>query len=153
MAGPGKISFREMVATDLDDVLATEFLSYAYPWSRGIFLDCINTGYDCRVMVRGGNLVGHAVMSVAAGQAHLLNVCIRRDLQGQGLGRLFVRQVIKRAEKLGAEVLFLEVRPSNRVAIELYSSIGFVQIGERKDYYPADLGREDALVMSLGLSS
>ena len=71
-----------MVATDLDDVLATEFLSYAYPWSRGIFLDCINTGYDCRVMIRGGNLVGHAVMSVAAGEAHLLNVCIRRDLQG-----------------------------------------------------------------------
>ena len=80
-----------MTVADLDDVLATEFLSYAYPWSREIFLSCIDGAtYDCRVMLRGTDMAGHAIMTIAAGEAHLLNICIRRDIQGQGLGRLFV---------------------------------------------------------------
>ena len=151
MASSGKITFREMVAEDLDDVLAIEFLSYSYPWSRGIFLDCIKSGYDCRVCCRADVIVGHAVMNVAVGQAHLLNVCVRRDLQGQGIGRLFVRQVMQRARMLGAQELLLEVRPSNRVARSLYLSEGFEEVGLRKDYYPADIGREDALLQNLNL--
>ncbi|MFT7653564.1 MAG: ribosomal-protein-alanine N-acetyltransferase [Limisphaerales bacterium] len=140
-----------MLAGDLDEVLATEFLSYGYPWSREIFLDCLRTGYDCRVLERQNELLGHSVMSAAVGEGHLLNICIRRDLQGQGLGRLFVRQVIKRAKLLGADVLFLEVRPSNIIAGALYESLGFVEVGRRNDYYPADDGREDAQVLSLSL--
>lgn len=153
MATTGRITFREMQETDLDDVLAVEFLAYSFPWSRGIFSDCIKSGYDCRVMCRAGVVVGHAVLSVGAGEAHLLNICVRRDLQGTGLGRLFVKQTIKRAALLGADAMFLEVRPSNRVACALYESLGFAQVGVRKDYYPADLGREDALVMTLGLTA
>jgi ribosomal-protein-alanine N-acetyltransferase len=140
-----------MLAGDLDEVLATEFRSYGYPWSREIFLDCLRTGYDCSVLERQNELLGHSVMSAAVGEGHLLNICIRRDLQGQGLGRLFVRQVIKRAKLIGAEVLFLEVRPSNIIAGALYESLGFVEVGRRNDYYPADNGREDALVLSLSL--
>ena len=146
MATLGKITFREMTAADLDDVMAVEFLSYAFPWSRGIFQDCIRARYDCRLICVEGEIVGHAIMSAAAGEAHLLNICVRRDLQGNGLGRLFVRQVIKRAEILGAGSLFLEVRPSNKIAVALYESLGFKQIGVRKDYYPSDIGREDALI-------
>ena len=140
-----------MVDADLDEVLQVEFLSYAFPWSRGIFKDCIKSGYDCRVMCVEHEIVGHSVMSAGAGEAHLLNVCVRRDLQGRGYGRLFVRQIIRRANALGAEALFLEVRPSNVIASQLYCSLGFVQVGVRKDYYPSDLGREDAHVLMLRL--
>ncbi len=154
MVEAGKITFREMVAADLDAVLATEFLSYAYPWSREIFQGCIDgRTYDCRLMERNGEPIGHAILTIAAGEAHLLNICVRRDVQGHGLGRLFVRQTIKRARVGGAEVLHLEVRPSNRIALQLYESLGFQQVGLRKEYYPADLGREDALLFSLSLTS
>ena len=148
MASLGRITFRDMNEVDLDTVLAVEFLSYSFPWSRGIFRDCLQANYDCRVLCIDGDVVGHAILNCVAGEAHLLNVCIRRDLQGQGLGRLFVRQVIKRAQLLGADILLLEVRPSNKIAVALYESLGFSQVGMRKDYYPSDLGREDALVFS-----
>ena len=134
MAGAGKIALRAMTDQDLDDVLKVEFQSYAFPWSRQIFQDCITSGYDCRILCVNDE------------------ICIRRDVQGRGYGRLFVRQVIKRAVVLGADRLFLEVRPSNRIAIRLYDSLGFVQIGERKDYYPSESGREDAQVLVLELA-
>ncbi len=146
-----RIIFREMHEIDLEQVLKIEFRSYVFPWTLGIFQNCLRSGYDCRVMSRDGIIVGHSVLTAAAGEAHLLNVCVRRDLQSQGLGRLFVRQIVKRAEILGAQTLFLEVRPSNLVAINLYQTLGFAEIGRRKDYYPSDSGREDALVMALDL--
>lgn len=141
-----------MTDADLDEVLQVEFLSYVFPWSRGIFQDCLKSGYDCRVLCLNRDIVGHSIMSAAAGEAHLLNVCVRRDLQGRGLGRLAVRQVLKRADLLGASHLFLEVRPSNKIAFKLYESLGFIEVGVRKDYYPSELGREDALVLALALA-
>ena len=138
-----------MSVADLDDVLRIESRAYAFPWTRGIFSDCINAGHECRVACIDGLVVGHAVVSTAAGEAHLLNVCIMRERQGQGLGRAFVHHLIDRAGMRGAQVMFLEVRPSNRSAIALYDSLGFVQIGIRKDYYPGDQRSEDALVLAL----
>jgi ribosomal-protein-alanine N-acetyltransferase len=143
------LTFREMSVADLDEVLRIETRAYAFPWTRGIFSDCINGGHECRVACLGGEIVGHAVVSAAAGEAHLLNVCIMRERQGGGLGREFVHHLIDRASVRGAQVMFLEVRPSNRTAIALYESLGFVQIGTRKDYYPGEHGREDALVLAL----
>ena len=91
------------------------------------------------------------MLSFGAAEAHLLNVCIRRDTQGRGYGRVLVGHMIKRARILGAQMMFLEVRPSNLTAINLYESLGFGQIGVRRDYYPSALGREDALVFGLAL--
>ena len=146
-----RITFREMTAADLDDVMSNESLGYTYPWTRGIFLDCLKIGHDCRVLCMDGRIAGHAIMSAAAGEAHLLNVCVRRDRQGLGLGRLFVRYVLKRARVLGAETMFLEVRPSNKAALGLYESLGFLEVGRRKEYYPGEVRREDALVLALKL--
>jgi len=146
---PVALTFREMSVADLDDVLRIESRAYAFPWTRGIFSDCINAGHECCVACVDGQIVGHAVVSTAAGEAHLLNVCIMRERQGGGLGREFVHHLIHRAGVRGAEVMFLEVRPSNRAALALYDSLGFVQIGTRKDYYPGEQGREDALVLAL----
>ncbi len=99
----------------------------------------------------GGDVIGHGVLSLVAGEAHLLNVCIRRDLQGKGHGRDLVCRMLETAKLREAEVVFLEVRPSNRVACQLCESLGFNEIGRRKDYYPAASGHEDAKVLALQL--
>ena len=93
-------------------------------------------------------VVGHSILSVAAGEAHLLNVCINPEVQGNGFGRQLVQHILSRAVARGASKVFLEVRPSNLIAFKLYESLGFQEIGLRKDYYPAENGREDALVFS-----
>ena len=96
-------------------------------------------------------VVGHGVLSVAVGEAHVLNVCVAPACQGQGFGRALLDHLLGRALALRAEVVFLEVRPSNGVAIALYESVGFNEIGRRRNYYPAAIGHEDALVMALDL--
>ncbi len=145
---------RAMRRDDLEPVLTNETRAYAFPWTLGMFEDCLNSQppYDCRVGIRGGSIVAHGVLSVGAGEAHLLNVCVARHLQGRGFGRVMLSQLLRRAAFLGAEQMFLEVRPSNRVAVTLYESIGFSCIGVRKGYYPSELGREDAHVYGLYLT-
>ncbi|MGH8598034.1 MAG: ribosomal protein S18-alanine N-acetyltransferase, partial [Gammaproteobacteria bacterium] len=108
--------------------------------------------HECWVAERNDMLVGHGVLSIAAKEAHLLNVCVRRDQQGQGIGRRIVVHMLTRANECGAGVVYLEVRPSNRVASALYLSLGFREIGRRKEYYPAELGSEDAMVLALTLA-
>lgn len=154
MANPEEdfITHREMSLADLDAVLEIESRAYQFPWTRGIFADCLRANNTCRVACLDGAIVGHAILSVAAGEANLLNVCVQRDRQGRGLGRAFMHQLIHMVNVMGAQTLFLEVRPSNKVAIALYDSLGFVQVGLRKDYYPGEQGREDARVMALTCS-
>ncbi|WP_457673944.1 ribosomal protein S18-alanine N-acetyltransferase [Thiolapillus sp.] len=143
---------RPMQTRDLPAVMAVECLAYSHPWSQGIFEDCLRVkGYDCRVYEREQTLVAYTVMSWGAGEAHLLNICVHPDHQGQGLGRQVLEQVVERAREKGADSLFLEVRVSNEGARGLYESMGFNEIGQRFDYYPADKGREDALVFALPL--
>lgn len=124
--------------------------SYAFPWTEGVFRDCIAGPQEVWVAIDDTDaVIGHAVFSIAVAEAHLLNICITRDQQGYGYGRAFLHFVLRQLKCAGAEVLFLEVRPSNRVAAALYESFGFREIGLRKDYYPAPLGREDAIVLAL----
>ena len=131
-------------------MVRNETRSYAFPWTEGVFRDCIAGPQVCWVAVDDRDtVIGHAVFSVAVSEAHLLNICITRDQQGYGYGRAFLNFVLRELKRAGAEVLFLEVRPSNRVAAALYQSFGFREIGRRKDYYPAPLGREDATVLAL----
>jgi [ribosomal protein S18]-alanine N-acetyltransferase len=147
------MAFREMVEADLDSVLANELRAYAYPWTRGNFVDCLRERKDCRVAELDGRIIGHGVLAVAVGEAHILNVCIARDRQGHGYGRALVAHLLERARVLGAEMVFLEVRPSNRAALDLYESMGFNAIGIRRNYYPAPFGHEDAQVMALDMRS
>jgi ribosomal-protein-alanine N-acetyltransferase len=140
-----------MEATDLERVIENELRAYAYPWTRGNFTDCMKARNDCRTVYLDDEIVGHGILSFGAGEAHLLNVCIRRDRQGHGYGRQLVEHMLERAQLHDAEIVFLEVRPSNLVACRLYESLGFNEIGVRKNYYPAHVGHEDALVMALDL--
>jgi ribosomal-protein-alanine N-acetyltransferase len=144
---------RPMQPEDLDEVVANELHSNAFPWTRGIFADCLNARHECWVACLEQRLVGHAVLSIGAGEGHLLNLCVRRDLQGRGHGRALALHMMERAYGRGVSALFLEVRPSNVVAGNLYTSLGFNEIGLRKNYYPSHVGHEDARVLAVDLDA
>ena len=137
-----------MSIRDLRAVAAVEQASYEFPWSPGIFRDCLLAGYQCLVLVAEGDIDGYAIMSVAAREAHILNLCVHPELQRRGFGRQLLHALCTRADLLGAERVFLEVRPSNVAAINLYTSVGFERIGVRPSYYQADGGREDAVIFA-----
>ena len=139
---------RPMLDSDLKAVFAIEELVYPYGWTMGIFEDCLRVHYSCWVMELDGALVGYAVLSAAAGEAHILNVAIHPEYQGKGLGRQLMLFLLDTAREHRADTVFLEVRPSNRTALRLYDSMGFNQVGLRRDYYPAPVGREDAIIMA-----
>lgn len=142
---------RPMRDADLDRVMEVERRAYPFPWTAGIFQDCLRAAYPAWIAERDGALVGYGVLSIAAGEAHVLNVCVEPRLHGQGLGRWLLRALLGVARGHGAERVFLEVRPSNPHAIALYDSEGFNEIGRRPRYYPAAQGREDAIVMAIEL--
>lgn len=137
---------RPMTLADVPGVLGVERASYLFPWSEGVFRDCIRVGYLCRVVETAGEIGGYAIMSYGAGEAHILNICIRADLRGSGIGRRMMNFLIERARLAEMQDIFLEVRPSNPIAIHLYESLGFTRVGVRKAYYQATGGREDAWV-------
>jgi ribosomal-protein-alanine N-acetyltransferase len=142
------LGFRPMQEADLMDIMEIERSSYPHPWTRLIFSDCLRAGYCCWVCERQGMIEGYGVISVAAGESHLLNLCVRPESQRQGIGRKLLRHFISLARRHDAEVIFLEVRPSNEAAYALYQSMGFNELGSRKDYYPAATGHEDALILA-----
>jgi len=145
------IGYRRMTAADLDAVLAIEDDIYPYPWTRGNFGDSLAAGYHCWMVEYGGGVVGYTVVMIAAGEAHLLNLSVARASQRRGLGRELLNFVFRLARDHGAGKILLEVRPSNRAAIALYSSAGFAEIAVRRGYYPAGDAREDAVVLQLEL--
>lgn len=145
------VQFRPMRPADVSLVAGLEQRTYAFPWTVGIFRDCLDAGYQCWVMESADALLGYGVLSIGADEAHLLNLCVDSTVQGRGLGRCFLRRMLDLARWHMAERVFLEVRPSNQLAIALYASEGFARIGERPRYYPAPDGREDAILMALEL--
>mgnify|MGYP000530690885 CR=1 FL=1 len=146
-------SIRRMDTGDLDAVVLTEQAAYEFPWSRGIFEDCLQVGYPAWVAERRpGEVVGHAVMSLAVGEAHVLNICSHPHYHGMGLGRALMNTLIDHAWGESAIRMFLEVRASNQAAIGLYRTLGFKAVGERRGYYPAAQGREDAVVLMIEFS-
>ena len=142
---PGEI--RPMHELDVPVIVAIERAAYQFPWSEGIFRDCLRVGYVCRVVDVGGDPAGYGIMSVGAGEAHILNVCIRDEYRGRGFARKLLLHLLERARSSGMREAFLEVRPSNTAAARLYHSMGFEQVGMRRGYYQATVGREDAAVL------
>jgi ribosomal-protein-alanine N-acetyltransferase len=145
------VVIRPMTEADVSAVVALERASYQFPWSEGIFRDCLRVGYTCRVVTSGNRVMGYGVMSVGAGEAHILNLCIDAAFRCQGIGRRMLGYLLDKGAAAGMSEAFLEVRPSNTAAIRLYLSVGFDQVGMRRGYYQAVGGREDAAVLKLTL--
>jgi ribosomal-protein-alanine N-acetyltransferase len=145
-------SLRPMREADLDAVMRIEERAYPFPWTPGIFRDCLRAGYPMWLQQEGDAIVGYGVLSIAAQEAHVLNLCTAPGCEGRGLGRRMLHALLRIARANGAQRVFLEVRPSNPRAILLYERNGFNEIGRRPRYYPATgNGREDAIVMAMEL--
>lgn len=136
---------------DIAAVTAIEKGAYSYPWTAGIFHDCLRVGYWCRVFEQCGVIDAYGILSIAVGECHILNLCVRADVQGRGIGRKVLTHMLAHARQHGADSAFLEVRPSNQPALRLYRACGFNEVGVRKRYYPAANNREDAIIMALTL--
>lgn len=145
------VTYRPMKKADLDAIMAIEPEIYPYPWTRGNFADSLKAGYSCWVCEHEGQLVGYAVLMMVLDEAHLLNISIARVCQGRGWGRRLLEHVVGVARGYNGQMMFLEVRPSNKSALALYESMGFNEFSVRKGYYPAANGREDAILMGLAL--
>ena len=141
-------TIREMNHDDLAMVSDIERRSYEFPWSHGVFRDCLLAGYQNIVLVRGDEVAGYAVLSVAAGEAHILNICVDPDYRSHGYGNKLLDEMLFRARSASVHQIFLEVRPSNERALSLYKKKGFHQVANRPAYYQAHEGREDAAVLA-----
>ena len=142
-----RIDYAPMLVEDLESVLAAERRIYGFPWTRGNFEDSLASGYSSWLMREGKQLLGYAVMMRIHDEVHLLNISILPERQHAGLGSGLLRYMCAEARSHGAVRMILEVRQSNGPGREFYGRHGFAQIGERPDYYPAQHGREAALVL------
>ena len=144
---PSHPVIRPLEHGDLEAVLGIEEAAYPFPWTRGIFSECLRVGYGCLGVFQDGALAGYVIFNWGAGESHLLNLCVHPECQGRGLGSLLLSQAMERARALDCHAMYLEVRPSNPEAAGLYERRGFRVVGRRPDYYRSVDGREDAIVM------
>ncbi|MFK8082985.1 MAG: ribosomal protein S18-alanine N-acetyltransferase [Granulosicoccus sp.] len=145
------ISFAPIYIRQVALVGTMERRNYEFPWTDGIFRDCVKAGYTCQMVLLDDDMIGYGIMQVAADEAHILNLCIDEPCQKQGFARLLLEHLVRQAERRRAHIVFLEVRPSNPRAVDLYERSGFNEIGVRKGYYDSANGREDAIVMARNL--
>jgi len=146
--------FAMLTASDLDTLVAVESSAYAFPWSRGNFIDSLNAGYLGRKRVdAAGRWLGYFIAMPGVQELHLLNLTVVPEHQGRGHARAMLDRLLDEARSLGAQRVWLEVRVSNERAQALYRRYGFREVGMRRGYYPAGaLSRENAIVMSLSLA-
>ncbi|MFZ9256672.1 MAG: ribosomal protein S18-alanine N-acetyltransferase [Burkholderiaceae bacterium] len=149
----GRLEFAPMNIRDVEEVVRIENDAYPFPWTRGNFLDSLANRYQAWVLREADErLAGYFLLMSAVDDVHLLNITVRPDLHGQGIGRYLLNKVCELAESAGIYRVLLEVRPSNQHALAVYRHAGFQMIGIRKKYYPAaGSSREDAIVMRLTL--
>jgi len=141
-------SIRAMGHQDLAMVSDIERRSYEFPWSHGVFRDCLLAGYHCIVLERDGRVSGYGILSIAAGEAHILNLCVDPKYRSHGYGEYLLDAILAQSRTANVREIFLEVRPSNTTALALYRKKGFHKVARRPAYYQATEGREDAAVLA-----
>lgn len=144
------LSVRTLNASDLTSVLAIETAAHSHPWNQPRVEQALEKYQGFGLCDESGDLLGFAFVMTVAGEAELLDFVVDPKQQGQGLGYLFVEWLVQNIAESN-ERFYLEVRVSNKPAICIYENVGFVEVGLRPNYYPADNGREDALLMAMEL--
>jgi [ribosomal protein S18]-alanine N-acetyltransferase len=148
-AAPAAIKVRDMRPRDVPQVVAIENATSATPWTRAMFLSELGRpGTLDLVADQGGDVLAYVMVSRYADVWHILNLCVRAQQRGQGLGGRMLDEVFVRAGRKAHLGFTLEVRVSNEAAIRLYRRKGFLEHGVRQGYY-SDNG-EDAIIMWRG---
>jgi len=142
---------RPMQKSDVPQVMAIETLAYLHHWTTDNFLNCLRIGYESWILTKTNYLIGYGVMSIAADEATILNLCVSPQYQRQGYGQRILKHLLTVAQTKNVDTVFLEVRNSNSAALNLYLKQGFNQIAVRKNYYPLpnNKNKEDALILAL----
>ncbi len=140
------ISVCSMTERDLEQVLAIENDAFPRPWTRDHFLDELRSPHSFPLVALGrdGVVLGYICPMQILDEGHILDVAVRKDFCGKGIGRLLVETSLRMCREKGSDFVSLEVRPSNVAAISLYRRLGFSEVGRRKGYYE---NGEDALLM------
>jgi len=143
-----ELIFRPMQHDDIDNIMRLETSLHPYPWTKGIFKDCLNAGYLCYLAEINNEIIAYSALSYGAGESHILNISVSKKFQKKGFGKQTLQFILQQAKTKNADMTLLEVRGSNHSAIGLYESQGFNEIGIRKGYYPAPNGKEDAIMFA-----
>lgn len=144
---------RTLFKSDLDQVLLIEQSVHVAPWTEDTFKICFNTGYLGWVAEVDKRIIGFIIVTISSDECHVLNLCVSRDYQRQRFGKQLLEKALSHAKQRGIGIAYLEVRRSNFAAISLYKKLSFLQIGERKNYYPVVSGFEDALIFAKSLQT
>jgi len=136
--------------TYLGRILEIEALSFSTPWSADAFIQEIkNPVGRLWAAIMNGKLAGFVCYWMLDFEASLLDIAVRPEERGMGIGRILLSHMAEEAALRGAEAVWLEVRVSNARAIDLYRKFGFEKRQVRRKYY--DDTQEDAIVMCLDL--
>jgi len=143
-----ELTFRPIQHSDIENIMLLETNLHPYPWTKGIFKDCLKAGYLCYLGEINKEIIAYTVLSYGAGESHILNISVSKKHQKKGFGKQTLQFILQQAKTKNADMTLLEVRGSNHTAIGLYESQGFNEIGIRKGYYPAPNGKEDAIMFA-----
>lgn len=141
-----KLIIRQMEEQDLTQVCAIEEETFSMPWSRKSFQDTLSYCHTLYLTAElDGEIAGYCGCYQSLEEAEITNIAVRRQLRGYGIGRRLLEELMRIGKERGAFAYTLEVRVSNKAAIHLYESLGFVSFGIRRNFY--EKPKEDALIM------
>ena len=142
-----KVTLRAMTDDDLAAVVAMAQSTQRFAWQLSDFQMSLHAGSLAQVLCLNGELSGFCVIKCVLDEAEVLNIAVAPLWQGQGYGRHFLTALMQTLQRQGMKRFYLEVRASARVAQYLYQRLGFEIINTRRNYYPSEVGREDAYCM------
>jgi len=139
--------YRYMTESDIEVAREIEVKTNPVPWTKKNFTDCLINEYYCLIQEVNQEFSGFAIQTISFDEAHILNIGIREKFRKKGLGQDLLNQIVHASKELGSKKILLEVRISNKAAIDFYSKSGFKKLRLSKDYYRLPDGTEDALIM------
>lgn len=147
-----EVAFRAMTPADLEEVADLTHRADPFGWTLRNFSDAHASGNTLTVLTVDGVTSGIAAVMHVLDESELLEIAVQPAMQGRGYGKALLAQAIALARRNGAVRMFLEVRESNARARKMYTSFGFEETGRRRNYYPTENGREDAILMTAQFS-